>query len=197
MATKRRRRRKDRNRRGNRSQAAALRRLKGRTEAFLQEHASGAIWGSSPEKMSEVVLDFAEPLLERAQGAAATEGAIGLAVLAWNAAFLPVPAQVELIEDAIASLEGTLLEEDAEVFLGIFGALVLRRMTEFADVQRFIIDFEVTHERSGDLHLAVSSSPVSPVSDAEDLVDEDPLAMSERQEEPSRSLGMLKISPAK
>jgi len=196
MATKRRRRKKDRNRGRNRSRAAGLRRLKARTEALVQERVPEVIWRSSPEKMSDVLLDFAEPLLDRVEGPAATEDAIGLAVLAWNAAFFPAPLQVEFIEDTVASLVGTLLEEDAEFFRGILAALVLRKMTEFADVRRFIFDFEVTRERSGGLHLAVSSSFAMPVSDADDLADEDPVAMPEGQEELSRRLGMLKISRA-
>ena len=67
---------------------------------------------SSQQKMSEVIIDFAKPLLDVAQTDEQMQRAIGMAIAMWNVAILP--------------------DKEQKDFLRVF----------FSDIKRMILDYE-------------------------------------------------------
>ena len=57
-------------------------------------------------KMSEVIMDFAEPLLNCSEGEGSKEKTISLAILFWNIALMPHDAQQEQIKNMLQSFPG-------------------------------------------------------------------------------------------
>jgi hypothetical protein len=62
------------------------------------------------EKMSDVILRFAEPLLDGADGSV-EKNVIRFAIGVWNASLLPPPAQAEALKSIVAILpEGDIVD---------------------------------------------------------------------------------------
>lgn len=111
------------------------------------------------QKMSEILLDFAEPLLDSyGDSKEAKQSIISLASIAWNAALLPNSNHEtkKLIAEIVPDDE--ILAADMVHMVSI---LVKRKEEEFADINRFIVDFHLTFKNNDDFHLDVASTPIS------------------------------------
>ncbi|MCM8775583.1 MAG: hypothetical protein NC930_04435 [Candidatus Omnitrophica bacterium] len=116
------------------------------------------------EKMSEVIMDFAEPLLkdlERTSGIEMDDqlqkNIIIFAIFAWNAALLPAPEREKMKKSIITGLPRPLNAKDFELAASYwFDELIKRKKEFFSDNRRYIVDFEFSG--SGDtLYLNVMS----------------------------------------
>jgi hypothetical protein len=107
------------------------------------------------EKTSDVILRFAEPLLDGADGIV-EKNVIRFAIGVWNASLLPVPAQAEALKSIVAILpEG---DHDAKrELVAAMCTLLARKQTYFADNTRVIVDYQITQSRDM-LHLDVVST---------------------------------------
>lgn len=108
-------------------------------------------------KMSKVLADFVEPYLELVDTGDANRKLLTLAVLAWNASFLPQEEQQAMIDEV---LDAGLPAADEELKAGlkeIVNMLIVRKKIYFSDYTRRIIDFELT-DRGKDYHLSVAST---------------------------------------
>jgi hypothetical protein len=113
-------------------------------------------------KMSEVLEDFVEPYLEKVEDTLeAQTKLISVAVLAWNAALLPVEERREMLDDAVGkALKGASAKEK-QGFREIVDTMIERKLAHFAEYGRAIIDFELTDIGSG-YHLSVVSTMEGP-----------------------------------
>ncbi len=103
------------------------------------------------EKMSDVILQFAEPLKD--SYGVVPETMIHLAILVWNTALLPEHEQMNSIESTIK----TITHNDRELrkdCLALIDMLLKRKRQLFADNKRFIYDHQVSRTK-GYLHLDV------------------------------------------
>jgi hypothetical protein len=109
-------------------------------------------------KMSEVLLEFAEPLLEDSDDDESFRSKIALAALSWNLTFMPSNEQEATLNNMVKEL-GRL---DAFVRCGIKESIRMfidRKRTLFANDNRLIINYEIVKEKTGP-RLLVMSSPV-------------------------------------
>jgi hypothetical protein len=107
------------------------------------------------EKMSDVILRFADPLLHGANGIV-EKNVIRFAIGVWNASLLPPPAQAEALQSIVAILPEDDHDARRELVAAMF-MLLARKQTYFADNTRVILDYQIT--QSGDmLHLDVVST---------------------------------------
>ncbi len=107
-------------------------------------------------KMSEVLLDFAEPVLETFDHPEDFEAMITLATLCWNCSFLPANEQRKSLNNVINELvksEPTARIEVEECIR----ILMERKKTVFANERRIITDFEVVEERDGSRLVVLST----------------------------------------
>ena len=107
-------------------------------------------------KMSEVLLDFAEPLLEDIDDDENFKGVIALAALCWNCSFLPPKkqrAQLNTIVDKLGKSDQlTRLEiEDCTRML------IERKKAFFADDRRMVVNYEVVQEKDSRRLLVMST----------------------------------------
>ena len=96
-------------------------------------------------KMSEVLLDFAEPLLNTIDNDELFEGVISFAAVCWNISFFPEKEQHAHWNKIIKKI-GTppfLTHQSIENWVW---ALVERKKTFFADDKRIIANFKVVDE---------------------------------------------------
>ncbi|MBI3303669.1 MAG: hypothetical protein HYZ72_16515 [Deltaproteobacteria bacterium] len=106
------------------------------------------------EKMSDVILRFAEPVL-RGPGGPNTN-AIRLAIAVWNVSLLPKDAQSE----ALTPILNMLPEGDQDLRYELLAAiemLLARKQRYFAHNTRVILDYQIT-DSADTLHLDVIST---------------------------------------
>jgi hypothetical protein len=104
------------------------------------------------EKMSKVIQDFAEPLLEQGSSGEEYRAAFGIAIIAWNLSLLPEAAREQKLTQSIRPELGPQGE-------AILVTMVQRKLALYPDIQRQILDFELTPMGGDEFHLDVMSSP--------------------------------------
>jgi hypothetical protein len=106
------------------------------------------------EKMSEVILRFAEPFKD-AYGMVAKE-MLEIAIIIWNASFMPKEMQKKALEDVINVFPQENREARREMFL-IAHMLLERKKQYFSENKRLIMDYHIT-ESADSIHLDVVST---------------------------------------
>lgn len=112
---------------------------------------------SGEVKMSEVLTDFVEPYIEFTDTEEDYRKLLTLAVMAWNASFLPEKEQQDMIDRILDKGIPTGSEELKAGLKEIVSELIMRKKVYFLEYTRRIIDFEVTDTGTG-YHLAVAST---------------------------------------
>jgi hypothetical protein len=108
------------------------------------------------EKMSDVILQFAEPLIQGPAGVI-SKNAIRLAMTAWNASLLPRNEQLQTLKALVDMLpEGD--QEARRELVAAFDMLLARKQRYFANNKRVIFDYQIT-ESADMVHLDVISTP--------------------------------------
>lgn len=82
--------------------------------------------------MSQVVLDFAAPLLETCNDKAAERKAISLAIYVWNSAMLPESQCRRILEDYLGECQKVMPPEELETLSDYIDRLVQTRTTQYA-----------------------------------------------------------------
>jgi hypothetical protein len=116
-------------------------------------------------KMSQVILDFAEPLLEETVDDEDFRRAISIAIMFWDLALYPEDEQEKLFGDMIRDL-GEAAQNDPEVIAyltGVGRTLLLRKKTLFPDIKRAILDYEIV-DKGDSMQLLVTSTADLPSS---------------------------------
>lgn len=119
--------------------------------------------GLPPErKMSEVLLEFAEPLLDGAVDDSDYRAGIGFAVMFWDLALLPEEEQPEALKHMARDLGKTSRSNDPEIveyFQRIGKMLLLRKKALFPDITRAILDYEIVGKGETIQLLITSTAP--------------------------------------
>jgi hypothetical protein len=106
-------------------------------------------------KMSEVIVEFAEPLLDAARDDREYRNALGLAIVAWNVSLLPERMWTATLPKHLRELAS---EEDVADDLGhLLTGLIHRKERFYPHVRRLVLDYEITRS-SGDRRLDVVST---------------------------------------
>lgn len=118
-----------------------------------------AIETSNPQKMSEIIIDYAEPLLEISTTDKDQEKAVIMAITLWNLAILKENER----QDMIDSLNPLLLQGDDPADLNqIIDYFMERKQLLYPDVNRMILDYDCVHTTDR-LHLNVVSNSLGSV----------------------------------
>jgi len=100
------------------------------------------------EKMSEVLEEFAAPLLAHVEDDESYRSAIAVAAIAWNLSIFPEAEQQTLFSEETPEWKN--MEPAARrEFKVILDDLVQRKNKHFADIDRLIIDYELTDTAYG------------------------------------------------
>jgi hypothetical protein len=110
------------------------------------------------EKMSEVIMEFASPMLDNSTNDEITRNIISFAILAWNLALHKErgnnDAYQGLHDMALSSCTDEIERQQFHRFLTM---LLQRKREYFADYERFILDYELSFTRDN-MHLDVVST---------------------------------------
>ena len=109
------------------------------------------------EKMSEVLAEFIEPWGDSWQTVEQLKNLLGVAVIAWNAALMPVIEREALFRDTMSTIPA----QGAILFRTLLDEMIQRKVTHFANNKRFIISFEVTMKAQGP-YIRVTSTLDTP-----------------------------------
>jgi hypothetical protein len=85
------------------------------------------------EVMSNIIWDFAGPLLEFCKDEASERNAISVAILVWNSALLPEREQKETLDGYLAQHRDALPPEELETLSKLIDQLLEDKKTRFAD----------------------------------------------------------------
>jgi len=109
---------------------------------------------SNPQKMSDIIIHYAEPLLEAAKTYEDEEKAIVMAITLWNKAIVPEDEQQEIIDSvAFKTFKGN----DSAEFNQTLAYFMERKQVLYPDVNRMILDYDCTQTPDG-LYLNVAST---------------------------------------
>jgi hypothetical protein len=106
------------------------------------------------EKMSEVILRFAEPFKDN--DGLVPRAMLEIAIIIWNASFMPSDMQRKALEDVVNVFPRDDSEARREMFL-IVNMLLERKKQHFSDNKRMIMDYHIT-ESAHSIHLDVVST---------------------------------------
>ncbi len=104
--------------------------------------------------LSETILEFAQPLMDKCENADQQKKLIDLSVLAWNMSYLPKEQQEREKEKIIRKLG-----DDVEARLTVnevFNYLIARKEALYSHEKRIIVNYEVS-EFNDKLNLMVAS----------------------------------------
>ena len=110
------------------------------------------------EKMSEIIIDYARPLLDVATNAEEQKKAITIAVTIWNLSLFPEDMQFDYINEikritSASNKTDDLSDDDHE----IFNYLMQRKKLLFPDINRLVVDYEFV-ETPKSFHLNIVSN---------------------------------------
>jgi hypothetical protein len=106
------------------------------------------------EKMSEVILRFAEPLKD--EDGMGPKALLEIAIIIWNASFMPQEMQRKALEDVVNVIPKENLEARHEMF-SMVNMLLERKQRYFSQNKRLIMDYHIT-ESAHSIYLDVMST---------------------------------------
>lgn len=105
-------------------------------------------------KMSEVILDFVAPYMAELETDEESRKLIGVAVIAWNIALLPEEERAVAVDKLLDQATFASISSDLKPFIY---ELVERKNTYFADIERFILNYQTVDTGEG-MHLTIAST---------------------------------------
>lgn len=111
------------------------------------------------KKMSDVLVHFAEPLLQNLKDDCLFDEAIAFAAISWNLAVVPSDEQRAHLKEAAEAMAGSKLFEQYGMEQSL-QTLLDRKRSLFADCRRLIVDYENTDGGNGlrSLEFVVTSA---------------------------------------
>ncbi len=107
------------------------------------------------EKMSEVFLEFAEPLIDECENEKTFYNALQICAVAWNSSFLSPEERNKLIDESFNKYIND--NNEREIAKEILSKMLERKEKKFQNIKRMIMDFQISY-KDGQRHLYVISS---------------------------------------
>ena len=108
-------------------------------------------------KLSEVILEYAEPLINVADESEVEERAIRMSRTLWNASLFPKQKALERIEPALVDMANGDQILKSEFYI-MFEMMYERKQSLFSNDKRFIVDYTLEENNDG-FYLQVASTP--------------------------------------
>ena len=108
-------------------------------------------------KMSEVLLDFADPILNGNENISELDRRIGFAMYVWNMSVL-TPEDVQDVIPCVAGLFCSDTGQGIDGTLSLIKMLLKRKEEHFSHIKKLIVDYEI-NQKNGEPSLKVISTP--------------------------------------
>ena len=110
------------------------------------------------EKMSEIILDFAEPLLDECETDKERERMMPICIMIWNICLMPRELRKEEIKRMLDIIAGD--DNDTYMFWsGLIKSQMFRKEMYFSHIRRLICDYKID-KKGNELKLSIVSSPI-------------------------------------
>lgn len=116
----------------------------------------------SPDKMSEMILDYALPLLEDAKSPDEFRFSLGIAIMIWNAFLLPEDQRKTVKEEILSIMTPTADPHEHVMALNLYQRMYIRRKDAFGNAGQFVVDFEISEDAHGRVDLKVMCADTPP-----------------------------------
>lgn len=114
--------------------------------------------------MSEIIIEFAQPILRTAESFEMQKRALSVAMIAWNMSLMDdFNTQLEKLCNEMNKPYDKQFASDKD---SIILFLIQRRLELYPDVKRLVMDYDIIDTGNG-LHLNVVSSPLNDDSEAD------------------------------
>jgi SEC-C motif len=107
------------------------------------------------EKMSDIILDFADDMLRQSETKDEEKKAIMMAIIAWNLALLKPAERKEKLNDFVNNM---FAKSEQQGFKQLLQLLIEKKLELYPDINRHIINFEILDTHHNGLHLNVAST---------------------------------------
>lgn len=108
-------------------------------------------------KMSDVIVELAQPLIEQATNPEQFQMAISLASLCWNLSLAPAEERAAMVNDALQKLVKP--GESTDDIRHVMASLVARKEALFPNDRRLIINYRISGGGPEDAHVVIEYSP--------------------------------------
>jgi hypothetical protein len=144
--------------------AKSFERLRHRAKEQANEMGLSVLFGAAPYKMSDIIIKYAQSLLENTHGVEEYKACLSWAIQLWNMASFPdaeteKPRRVLAKSILSSGLADTLVV--AEVFVSL---MIEYQRSDFAGMDRIIMDFEIL-DFGDELRLNVVHAPLEGLPD--------------------------------
>jgi len=109
------------------------------------------------EKMSEVIIDVAKPLLDVCENVEAEKKAISIAIIVWNICLLPESEQDEAIQKLCDDLAPSRDASDIATFMFYINKIMERKKKHYSHIIRAVVNYHISDTAEG-FHLDVAST---------------------------------------
>lgn len=109
-------------------------------------------------KMSDIILEYADGLLNKAHTRSEKEKAIMIAIAAWNISCLNENQREQKIKECLHMMNLNENTDEWHTVYRIIQALVNKKIFEYEGIERFIVDYEFIKLDSNNYHLNVIST---------------------------------------
>lgn len=109
-------------------------------------------------KMSEVLKEYASPLLKEAKDINSVQVAVAMASICWNIASIPEEKQEELTTDVLTKISK--ISGDYKTSKEIMEMLIDRKKTFFSNYNNLILSHKVVPLSDGGYHLTVLATEI-------------------------------------
>ena len=137
--------------------SAINRKAQVRSKSLANEQTQFPLGNISARKLSEVVLEFGEPLINEVKGTESEESAIKMSVIFWNASLLPQQKALEIMKSDFDNLANG-IHALISGFHSMFNMMYDRKQNYFSTDNRFIVDYSLEKNRDG-FYFQVVSTP--------------------------------------
>lgn len=116
------------------------------------------VFGEHPEKLSEIIMDLAVPLVSDLEDFEEVKQALEFTIIAWNLSLLEGPARLAEIRKVTHEAVAGVPDADEEAAAAMLESMVEKKRALYPDNRRIIADYRIDRWR-GRVHLSVLSTP--------------------------------------
>ncbi|SPF56381.1 hypothetical protein SBF1_9030001 [Candidatus Desulfosporosinus infrequens] len=98
---------------------------------------------TAENKLSQVIMEFVEPLSERIDDIVITKRIIEFGILIWNLLFLPIEERAEQKNSIMKSFSIIEDDQDDYGFNEIYDYLIFRKDTLYKNDRRFVVNYKI------------------------------------------------------
>ena len=113
--------------------------------------------GVNDIKMSEIIIDFAEELLDKTDSIEEKHAAIGLSIYAWNLSLLDEDTCNQQLLALPKNKEMKKYKNAHKEILTLLKFLIDKKLLEYHAINRFILDYEFIETHEDEFHLNIAS----------------------------------------